>query len=269
MRNASYLLLGLAALTVGGCGNSVTPAGRQQLQVGYQAIAQNDYEGAMRAAEQFLHDHPQGGGGTAEALYLEGRVYEHRATSEESQGRQGEAKMDLQTARSTYVKALSLPAEPKVKALIHAGVANTAYFHDDFPTAMNEWAVAYPDIQQQEAQAWILYRIGVCQQRLGRFDQADRSFAQVRQQFPNSEPAKRAVSHVGAKAFYVQVGAFADSANADKTVASLQSQGFRASKLTPQPNRQEVVVGPAYTYADAKTLKGQLVRAYPGAVIEP
>jgi len=267
MRNASYLVL--AALAVGGCSNSVNPAGRQQLQQGYQAIAQNDYEGAMRAAEQFLHDHPQSTGGTAEALYLEGRVYEHRATTEEAQGRQSESKMDLQTARSTYVRALSLPAEPRVTALIHAGVANTAYFQDDFSTAMNEWAVAYPQIQQQEAQAWILYRIGVCQQRLGRFDQADRSFTQVRQQFPSSEPAKRAVSHQGAKAFYVQVGAFADTANADKTVASLQSQGFRASKLAPQPNRQEVVVGPAYTYADAKALRGKLVGAYPGAMIEP
>jgi cell division septation protein DedD len=67
----------------------------------------------------------------------------------------------------------------------------------------------------------------------------------------------------------VQVGAFADTANADKTVASLQSQGFRASKLAPQPNRQEVVVGPAYTYADAKALRGKLVGAYPGAMIEP
>ena len=64
MRNASYLVL--AALAVGGCSNSVNPAGRQQLQQGYQAIAQNDYEGAMRAAEQFLHDHPQSTGGTAE-----------------------------------------------------------------------------------------------------------------------------------------------------------------------------------------------------------
>ena len=267
MRNASYLVL--VVLAVGGCGNSVTPSGRQQLQAGYQAIEHNDYDGAMRAAEQFLHDHPQGGGGTAEALYLEGRVYEHRATTEESQGRQGEAKMDLQTARSTYVKALSLPSEPRVTALIHAGVANTAYFQDDYATAMNEWAVAYPQIQQQEAQAWILYRIGVCQQRLGRFDQADRSFAQVRQQFPDSEPVKRAISHQGVRAFYVRVGAYSDAANADKTVASLQSQGFRSSKLVPQPNRQEVVVGPAYTYADAKALKGKLVGAYPGAVIEP
>ncbi len=267
MRNASYLVL--AGLAVGGCGNSTNQSGRQQLQAGYQAIAHDDYDGAMRAAEQFLHDHPQGGGGTAEALYLEGRVYEHRATTEEAQGRQGEAKMDLQTARSTYVKALSLPSEPRVTALIHAGVANTAYFQDDYSTAMNEWAVAYPQIPQQEAKAWILYRIGVCQQRLGRFDQADRSFAQVRQQFPDSEPVKRAISHQGARAFYVHVGAYSDAAGADKTVASLQSQGFRASKMVPQPNRQEVVVGPAYTYADAKALRGKLVSSYPGAVIEP
>jgi tetratricopeptide (TPR) repeat protein len=266
MRNVSYLVAVLVAV---GCSTSATPSGKQQLQAGYQAIDKNDYEGAMRAAEQFLHDNPHNEQGTAEALYLEGRVYEQRSVTEEAAGRQGGAKMDLQTARSTYVRALGLPADPRIAALLHSGVANTAYFQDDFTTAMNEWAVAYPGIPQAEAKAWILYRIGVCQQRLGRFDQADRSFAQVRQEFSNSEPAKRAATHQGAKAFYVQVGAFADAANADKTMASLQSQGFRATKFVPQPNRQEVMVGPAYTYADAKALRAKLLAAYPGAVIEP
>jgi tetratricopeptide (TPR) repeat protein len=268
MRNAGYVLVAVMAVAAG-CGTSATPSGRQQLQAGYQAIDRKDYEGAMRAAEQFLHDNPHNEQGTAEALYLKGRVYEQRAVSEEGAGRQAGAKMDLQTARSTYVRALGLKAEPRVVSLLHAGVANTAYFQDDFNTAMNEWAVAYPGIPQAEAKAWILYRIGVCQQRLGRFDQADRSFAQVRQEFSNSEPAKRAATHQGAKAFYVQVGAFADAANADKTIASLQSQGYRATKFVPQPNRQEVMVGPAYTYADAKVLQGKLLGAYPGAVIEP
>jgi tetratricopeptide (TPR) repeat protein len=259
----------LLVLIVAGCSNGVTPDGRHQLQSGYQAIGQNDYNGAMKSADQFLHDHPHGGGGTAEALYLEGRVFEQRATTEEGAGREGEAKLDLQTARSTYVRALALPAEPKLVALIHSGVANTAYFQEDYATAMNEWAVAYPQMIQLDVRAWMLYRIGVCQQRLARFDQADRSFAEVRQLFPNSVPAQRAVAHQGAKAFYVQVGAFADQATADKIVASLQSQGYRAARMSPQPARQEVVVVPAYTYADAKQLRSRLLASYPGAVIAP
>src|SRR5258706_11826426 len=255
MRNASYVLL---AILLGGCSTGATPEGRRQLQTGYQALDRKDYASAMDAADQFLREHPKGGPGTAEALYLEGRVYEQRAASAEAAGREPEAKLELQNARSTYVRALTLPAAPQVSALVHAGVANTAYFQDDYTTAMNEWAVAYPAITQPDAQAWMLYRIGLCQQRLGRFDQADRTFAQVKQQFPSSVPAQRAATHQGAKAFYVQVGAYADAANADRIIASLQSQKLRAVKTVAAGNRQEVRVGPAYTYADAKALRGQL-----------
>lgn len=269
MRNASYVLLAVLMAVGGGCSSGTTPESKRQLQSGYQALDRKDYNGAMDAADQFLREHPRGGPGTAEALYLEGRVYEQRAASAEAAGRESEAKVELQNARSTYVRALNLQSPPNVAALIHAGVANTAYFQDDYATAMNEWAVAYPAVAQPDAQAWMLYRIGLCQQRLGRFDQADRTFAQVRQQFPQSVPAQRAAIHQGAKAFYVQVGAYADAANADRIVASLQSQRYRAVKTVTAGNRQEVRVGPAPTYAEAKVLRGQLLPAYPGAIIEP
>jgi cell division protein FtsN len=266
MRNVRWVVLALFAV---GCTSTVSPESKKELNTGYQARASKDYNGAMTAAEQFLHDHPKGGPGTPEALYLEGRVYEERATQEEAEGREAQSKLDLQTARQTYVHALSLPADPKLTALIHAGVANTAYFQEDYTTAMNEWAVAYPDIPQADAKAWTHYRIGLCQQRLGRFEQADRSFATVRQDFPGTVPARRASEHFGARAFFVQVGAYADSANADKIVASLQSQGYRASKSIGTSGRQEVRVGPAYNYADAKMLLARLQAAYRDAIIEP
>ncbi|HSZ56335.1 MAG TPA: SPOR domain-containing protein [Tepidisphaeraceae bacterium] len=266
MRNLRWIVW---AILAAGCTSTASLQSKQQLNSGYQALEHKDYNSAIAAAEQFLHEHPSGGPGTAEALYLEGRVYEERATSEEAQNRQAQAKLDLQTARETYVHALSLPADPKLTALIHAGVANTAYFQEDYSTAMNEWAVAYPDIPQPDAKAWTLYRIGLCQQRLGRFDQADRTFATVRQNFPTSVPAQRAAEHIGARAFYVQVGAYADSANADRIVASLQSQGYRASKSVSPSGRQEVLIGPAYNYADAKALLVRLQSAYQDAMIEP
>ena len=265
MRNITWLILGVL---IAGC-TSNNAQSRRALNAGYQALEQNDYNGAMAVAEQFLREHPNGGPGTAEALYLEGRVYEQRATSEESGGREGQAKMDLQTARGTYVHALSLPADPRVAALVHAGLANVAYFQEDYSTAAQEWSIAYPQIPQADAKAWMMYRIGVCQQRLGLFDQADRIFATVRRDFPQSVPAQRATSHIGARAFYVQVGAYLDSVNADKIALSLQSQGFRAAKAVGPGGRIEVRVGPAYNYADAKTLRSRLVSAYPAAIIEP
>jgi len=266
LRPIGYLLaLALAA----GCSSGSTPMDRAQLHAGFQSLNQRDYEGAMTAAEKFLRTHPPGAPGSAEALYLQGRVYEQRATTAERTGADTQSKMDLQSARAAYVKALSIPADSRLVALIHSGVANVAYFQDDYSTAMNEWAVAFPDLPEAEARAWALYRIGICQQRLGRFDQADRTFASVRQQFSTSVPAERASQHMGAKAFYVQVGAFADVKNADRIAASLQSQGFHAARALGPSGQTEVRVGPAYTYAEAKQLQARLLTGYATATIEP
>jgi tetratricopeptide (TPR) repeat protein len=273
MRNATLMLkvigCGLAIALAAGCSSGTTPMDRAKLHAGYQSLNQRDYDGAMTAAEQFLRTHPAGSPGSAEALYLQGRVYEQRATSAERTGADSRSKMDLQSARAVYVRALAIPAEPRLVALIHSGVANVAYFQDDYTTAMNEWAVAFPDLSDPEAKAWALYRIGICQQRLGRFDQADRSFTSVRQQFPNSVPAERASLHLGARAFYVQVGAFTDVKNADRIAASLQSQGFHAARAIGPSGQNEVRVGPAYSFVEAKQLQARLLGTYPTATIEP
>jgi tetratricopeptide (TPR) repeat protein len=259
----------LALALVAGCSEGPSLAERQQLHAGYASLNNRDYEAAMTAAEKFLRTHPPGAPGSAEALYLQGRVYEQRATNDERAGSDTGSKFDLQSARAAYVKALSIPTDARLVALIHAGVANVAYFQEDYSTAMNEWAVAFPDLSDPEAKAWALYRIGVCQQRLGRFEQADNSFNSVRRQFPGSVPSERASLHLGARAFYVQVGAFTDVVNADKIAASLASQGFHAARAIGPAGQTEVRVGPAYTYADARQLQARLLASYPTATIEP
>ena len=266
MRNARWILL---AAALAGCVSSKSVEDKKVLNEGYQALSARDYNVAMDRSDQFLRDNPNGGAGTPEALYLQGRVYEQRAISADSAHREPEAHADLQDARSTYEHALSLKPSPKVAALLHAGVANVAYFQEDYFTAMREWASAYPGLTQPDARAWVLYRLGLCQQRLGRFDEADRSFAQVRQEYPQSEPAQRATTHQGAKAFYVQIGSFSDARNADTALASLRTQGFTAEKSTEPGGRQAIRVGPAYNYDQAKALRGRLLGAYPAAIIEP
>ena len=259
----------MLAAVVAGCAATPSPESRRELQAGYQALGQQDYNAAMAHADRFLREHPSGGPGTAEALYLEGRVYEQRAATDEVAAREAESKLNLQYARGTYERGLTMKSSQAVTALLHAGVANAAYFQEDYSTAMEQWGLAYPGLQQADARAWVLYRIGLCQQRVGRFDQADRSFALVRQEYPGSVPAGRAATRIGAKAFFVQIGAYSDAANADKAVAALHAQGLRASKSVEGAGRQAVRVGPAYTYAEAKSLQGRLLGAYPGAIIEP
>jgi len=259
----------LAALLVAGCASSKTADDKKTLQAGYDALSAQDYDGAMARSSEFIANNPNGGAGTPDALYLQGRVYEHRAETADAAGRAAEARSDLQDARGTYEHALTLNPSSKIIPLLQAGVANAAYFQEDYFTAMRNWAAAYPGLTQPDAKAWVKYRLGLCQQRLGRFDEADRSFAEVQQQFPHTAPAERASVHQGAKAFYVALGSWADAKSADAIVTTLRGQGFSALKATQPTGREAVRVGPAYNYDQAKALRARLLSAYPAATIEP
>lgn len=267
MRNVRWALM--AIVLVAGCASNKSADDKRTLQAGYDALSAQDYDTAMARSSEFIANNPNGGAGTPEALYLQGRVYEHRAETADNVGHQAEAHSDLQDARSTYEHALTLNPSPKIAALLHAGVANVAYFQEDYFTAMREWAAAYPGLTQPDARAWVKYRLGLCQQRLGRFDEADRSFAEVRQDYPRSEPAQRAATHQGVKAFHVELGSWADAKAADEVVAGLRKQGFTADQSPLPDGRHSVRVGPAYNYEQAKALRTRLVGAYPAATIEP
>ncbi len=236
---------------------------KAQLNAGYSALRFQDYKDAMADAEAFLRATPAGPG-SAEAYYLEGRVYEQGAETAA-----GEAvRNNLNAARTAYSHGLGLNSSLRVQALLHAGLANIAYHLDDYGTAVREWGASYPAIEPADAKAWVLYRIGLCQQRLGWFPQADRSFQMVRAQYPNSEAATRAAAHEGATAFYVQVGAFEDFVNANRAVASLRTQGLTA-QVVAEPNRETVRVGPIPTYAEARAMQTRLMTQYTDAEVIP
>jgi TolA-binding protein len=265
MRNAIFVAgLSLAGLLLTACAPDPGPA-KEELNTGYRAFQSQDYDGALADAEKFLQ-HTPNGPGSAEAYYLEGRVYEQRAQTTGTDS--AASKSDLDSARNAYTRALTVPSAPKVQALIHAGLANIAYHLDDYGTAVREWQVSYAAIEPPEAKAWVLYRIGVCQQRLGWFPQADRSFDVVRANFPASEPAQRAAQHEGATGFYVQVGAYSDFANANRSVSSLKTQGLSA-EVVAEPTEEIVRVGPLANFAEARSLQIRLIGSYPGAVVVP
>ena len=259
----SLLFLALLLSLASGC---VDTESRQRLNDGYRALDAQRYDEAGAAANDYLARHPTGPG-AAEALYLQGRAYEQRAM--DSHEKPNAARSDLDSARAAYLKGLGQPASPSVAAVLHSGLANVAYFEDDFNTAIREWQISYPSLQDQDAKAWVLYRIGLCQQRLGDFSQADKSFRDVREQFPATEAATRATSRIGAKAFYVQVGSFGDLANAQKLAEALKKQGLPGSVAQEGGNHYAVRVGPAATYADAKNLKARVAGQYPSAMIVP
>ena len=263
------LLLHAGAALLGGCasgeGGGAKPSRKQELAGAYAAFEQRQYDEAIAAAQRVLAEDSVGPG-SAEALYLQGRVHEQKA---KESGNTSQAREHLRTARSLYQRALAAkPAQP-LEAYLRAGLANSSYFLEDYPTAAREWAAAYPHVNDADAKAWVLYRAGLSEQRQGRFQQADRHFAEVQQLFPGSEQARRAAAHQGAAGFYVQVGTFANNANADHTAGMLKAQGYSPVKATDPGGRQTIAVGPVTSYGQAKTLRARLVAQYPGAVIIP
>jgi outer membrane protein assembly factor BamD (BamD/ComL family) len=265
-------------LVSAGCAENSRDAQRQQqdtLNVGYAALEQRQFDRAMAAADQYLTRTPTGAG-SAEAHYLRGRILEERPASS-----QQESAANWQQAKAAYEQALAAQPTPAVEWRAHAGLGNIAYFQEDYGTSLAELGAAYDRLSERavqrsaemgaspEVKAWILYRIGLCQQRLGRMEDADRSFAAVQEQFGGTVPAQRAREHQGQHQFWVQVATFADGGMADRAADELKRDGKNVVKLKDTAGHFVVRVGPVPTYQAARNMKTMYAARYPAAVIVP
>ena len=140
---------------------------------------------------------------------------------------------------------------------------------DDYAAAMREWAMAYDRLEDPDAKAWVLYRLGLCHQRSGSFQQADKLFAQVQQEYPNTIPAQRAHERQGARSFTVQLATYANRGTADAAVAALRREGVAPTQVLDPQGRTVVRVGPMSNYQQALTLKQRYAQRYPDAIILP
>jgi outer membrane protein assembly factor BamD (BamD/ComL family) len=240
-------------------------AGSFPLDPGYAALEQRNYNAAIAQADAFLASQPHGEG-TAEALYLKGRGFEGKNAAGVSEP---EAKANLQAARDAYVEALGMNPRQPLLSYIQASLGNVAYFQDDYPTAIAQLTASLDGLDKPEVKAWALYRIGLSHQRVGQFQQADQAFAAVQQQFPGTEPARRAQEHQGARAFYVQLATFASAAPADRAVADLKKQGVTAASVAGPAGRAVLRAGPVASYSQAQYLRARFLDKYPDALIVP
>ena len=177
--------------------------------------------------------------------------------------------MNLSNAYAAYLDALKAnPADP-LAARIYAGIANTFYWQDDFTNAWRNWVKAYDLSPEGADRAYMLYRIGLCQQRLGQFDDADRTLAAVQQQYPNTDASRRAAQKRGARAFAVQVATFASPQTAESAMNALRREGFVPTKLANSQGQTVVTVTPFTNYQQAQAAKLRLAGLYPDAVVVP
>jgi tetratricopeptide (TPR) repeat protein len=255
----------LAALTLStGCAHA--PTARDNLATAYQELNSPtpNYVDIANTADAYLKEQPTGSA-AADALYLRGRALEEKGQRDASSPQK-----DFADAYNYYSQALAQKPRPGLAGLIHVGMGNVLYFQDRYSAAINELTSGIEQLERDADKAYALYRVGLCYQRLGHWDEADKQFIAVQQRFPGTDPATRAREHQGARAFYVQVGTYAAPAQADATTAALKKQGLPAQRFQDNArNVQYVRVGPMSTYESAAATKQKLWARYRDAIVIP
>jgi tetratricopeptide (TPR) repeat protein len=239
------------------------PESQQALQRGAQALKAKNYDDASEYASEVL-GREAGGPLRAEALYLRGRAFEERIAEAP-----GELALNLQTARLAYIEALRHSPSRALLPYIHTSLGKVCFFQEDYPTAARELRTAYDLVRENELRAPILFYMARAQQRLARFGDADANFDLLIENFGRSEWARKAREVRGARAFYVQLGAWSSAANADTAAASLRRRGVTPIRLIDAQSRHLLRAGPCSTYDQANQLRKQLADQYPGGIIVP
>ena len=223
----------------------------------------NDTTKALGRADEHLRQFPRGPG-SVDALYLRGRALEQKPPASAQ-----EARANLQAVRDAYSQALALSPPHGLRGKINAGLGNCSYFLDDYATALRQWTDAYDELESADDRAWVLYRMGICRQRMGQFDLADQIFAKVQQEYPNTVQSQRAREHAGVRGFTVQLATFESPASADRAIATLRGEGALATRATDPKGRSIVRVGPMTSYQQALAIKQRYASQYPDALILP
>jgi hypothetical protein len=124
-------------------------------------------------------------------------------------------------------------------------------------------------VESPEIQSVLLYRMGISEQRMGRFSDADVTFQLVQSRYPNMAIARSAEEHVGLRNFYVQLATYNTAVGADRAIASLQNSRVVLSKHVDTAGHTVIDAGPFPNYEAAKDLETRFEPQYPDALIVP
>lgn len=256
------IVVGLLLQLVG-CAPARTSEPRDLLMQASAALETRRYGDAIGLADAYLSAYPAGSG-AAEALYIRGRAFEDMPVVSE-----GNAHSNMLAARRAYVDALDRNPDRTLAGYLHASIADVAYWQDDYVSAVRHGRLALPLLTTDEQRSWTLYRTGVAEQRLGQFDAADRTFAEVQSRFPSTEAAERARNRSGKRAFFVQLATYANGQLADALVAQLVKEGQSPRRVVDAKGHHVVSIGPFGNFDSARQARQRLSARFPDALIVP
>jgi tetratricopeptide (TPR) repeat protein len=253
--NFKFLILAfLAACT----GNAQS---RQDLDAAKQSLDSHDYAQAIRDADAVLSSSDSDA--YAEAWYIRGYVIEKRPKPDNAA-----TQHDLAMAADSYKHGITCNPRPSLAARLHAQLGNVAYYQEDYSTAVRELTLAFTMLDNSEPKDLVLYHMGIGQQRLGRFEDADRTFLRIQQEYPASPYAPRARDHQGIRGFYVQLGEYSQSADVNKAAGAISAAGSVPLQTTSK-GLTIIRTADVPSFAQAEELRERLAAEYPDARVMP
>ncbi len=248
---AVLLVLGV----MGGCA-ARQPNSRYLLVEAERAFHARDYALAVDRIDSYLRA-PSSEVDAARALYVRGMS--HALT-----GRRARAYADLE-------RATRLPSTAQEAVWQPQAVLGVLHFEDgrwrDAARALVAATTNMPNVAPKDA---LLYRLGLCYERAGRWAAAETPYRQIVRTFPGGRYAALAQRRleIGADCFAIQCGVFRDERNAAQRMSQLQGQGLNVyvrQELRAGEPVHVVLEGRYDTYEEARLslarVKGYIAQA--------
>lgn len=253
-------LLAITLLTAAGCNMQASSKGLAQIALAKQQFEKRQFPLAIQTLSNFIAREPQTKQ-APEALYLRGLCY--RGIGPEKD----------QLAQQDFIKAAKKTGNPHITAMSQTALGHILFEKQppDYQNAIGHYQNAIkklPDNLPPKDAA--LYRLGASLQAIGKWTEADGYLAKCFNSFENSEFTAPAKQRFGARAFQLQVGAFANRQNALKTAAELSGLGWKAGSSIKKDGQELLYIvhtGKYNTIAKAQVALKQLHQTSPAAFI--
>jgi len=247
------------AVLIASCTGS--PQSRQDLNSGKQALDSGQNDDAIRDADAVIssNDAPA----LAEAYYIRGYAIETRPKPDNAA-----ATRDFGMARESYTRGLNCDPRPAIAGRLHVQLGNVCYYQEDYSAAIPELNAAFNLLDVSQPRDLVLYHIGICEQRLGRFEDADRTFLRVQQNYSASAYAAPAKAHQGIRGFYVQLGAYSQPRDIEAAARAVAAAGSAPLKVS-EKGLTVIRTADVPSYGQAQQLREHLARQYPDARVMP
>ncbi len=232
-------------LLLTGCANRLTEQQQMWLARGQERYERKDYVRAIDPLNRFLSEVNEGPE-FAQALYI-------RGMSNAQAGRRPQAYSDLRRCATT-------PTETDITWRAYI-VLGTLHFEDE------QWSQAAQSLQAAARRMpadppkdFVLFRIGLCQERIGQWGATSRFYAEITRTFTSGPYVKAAQRRLqlNANHFAVQCGAFRERVNAENLQTDLNRKGLDAYIREETRGRTAMYIVLAGRYADYDDARGQL-----------